>query len=1244
MYSVTESNSAGTSNVGGSVAAGGGSFSVIGLAKAGTSNSGVGQAFAGTYGTLLLNANGTFTYSLNNTDTDTNALGTGMIGTERFTYTYSLNGVVQTATLSFEINGVDEVGQTVETNSQAWIANPNDSVDALHQLHGLDQYTVLIDADWGETGTFVNNGAIVSNSNAPETIAIGIWDSEGGRLDIVNNGLIDVISHNLNAGGIYGAGMGSIFNSGVVRVTADRAPNPNQGTPPGSAVGVGGGDIVNSGTIEVSAVHGDAFGVQSGRVSNSGLIYVSGRGVIGDPGLTVGISAGNTGALIENSGTIQVISTNGNQGIGISLFPNNTNPYQYGTVINSGVIVADIAVQAVQGYSGGTHIFNSGRIEGALSFDHNLNYVENGATGIWVGDLQFGIELDVLVNAGTITGNVYLGAGEDLFDGRGGGSVSGTVDAGDYNDMMRGGSNADRLHGGPGSDRIYGGGGADTLSGGIDGDVFLYSALSDSTTAVRDTITDFQTGVDKIDLTQLAPSSVSISVSGGYTIVTAVVVGGMLSIRVQGSVVASDIVTNSALGNQLGTSGQDILEAVTGNAELYGGDGNDALHGNAGDNYFDGGYGSDTLYGGDGNDRYLIVDGGDRIFEFEDGGIDEVQTWVDYSLPFNVENLTLLGSGDTGALGNSLNNLLTGNAGRNVLRGAEGQDVIIGGLGADALEGGLGAPDRFVYLSADDSIASSADHIVVFEHGIDVIDLTAVAPLAFTFIEQPSHIFGSWPWASVFSHFTEVRVTTASGTTMTIWVHGQATLADFNVNAPLSGTAINDTLIGSSADDEIDGGAGNDTLIGLAGNDRLDGGEGNDILDGGEGEDEILYLSAPSAVNVNLALDGAQNTGGAGVDTLVSIERVRGSNYGDVLRGDAGANVLVGEGGDDRLFGGAGNDIVTGGEGYDRMYGGAGDDFYYVVDATDFTYENAGEGTDYVSSSVDHQLRENVEHLVIVGSALIGKGNVLGNSIQGNDQNNRLYGYDGNDNIGGNAGDDYLFGGAGNDVLSGWTGYDRMYGGTGDDIYIVSDTTDYAYENVGEGTDKVLAGINHTLRDNIENLELSGPEDLRGYGNALDNRIDGGGGNNLLYGRDGADWLRGNDGNDIVYGENGDDRLEGGAGQDRFYGGSGFDQFIFRDGDFAGMTSSTADRIHDYLAGGSDLISMVNVDANVNVDGDQNFTFINGAAFSGTAGELRYQQISGNTYVMGDVNGDGAADFWIRIDGQHVLQSSYFIL
>jgi Ca2+-binding RTX toxin-like protein len=117
--------------------------------------------------------------------------------------------------------------------------------------------------------------------------------------------------------------------------------------------------------------------------------------------------------------------------------------------------------------------------------------------------------------------------------------------------------------------------------------------------------------------------------------------------------------------------------------------------------------------------------------------------------------------------------------------------------------------------------------------------------------------------------------------------------------------------------------------------------------------------------------------------------------------------------------------------------------------------------------------------------------------------------------------------------------------------------------------------------------------------------------------------------------------LIGGAGTDHMTGGAGNDMFAFANGDFGGATTATADEIVDFTSG-QDTIDLSAVDANSLLGGDQAFAFIGTAAFSNTAGELRYEQLSGNTYLTGDTNGDGIADFMVKVDGSHVFTGGDF--
>lgn len=671
--------------------------------------------------------------------------------------------------------------------------------------------------------------------------------------------------------------------------------------------------------------------------------------------------------------------------------------------------------------------------------------------------------------------------------------------------------------------------------------------------------------------------------------------------------IAFGVTIENALGgsgadNIIGNNAANWLEGGAGNDTLSGGAGNDTLKGGSGNNTLDGGNGTDTadFYDADisgGVTANLALGTADRA----GGGHDTL---------IAIERLS--GTQFNDALtGDEADNALYGQAGNDQLNGGGGNDQLYGAHGDDTIAGGSGV-DRVWY---DDALA-----------GVTVNLATGVAK-------------------------STVGTSAGIGTDQLTTVENVA------------GSQFADIITGNNGANVLDGLAGNDTLDGGAGADVLNGGLGDDILIVDNAGDLVAELSGEGMDEVRSSIDYALNAnvenlrlmGAAAIDgygnALDNI--IRGNEAVNLLLGAGGADKLYGYGGDDNLDGGEGddylyglegNDTLIGANGYDRMYGGVGDDTYSVNDATDFAYELAGEGHDRVIASLDHQLRDQVEDLELVGSAIIGKGNAGDNGITGNGMNNRLYGYGGNDVLDGGQGDDIIDGREGNDTLIGGIGYDKMYGGTGDDTFIVTDATDFCYELADEGTDKVIASVTHALRDNIEQLELSGTDDIRGYGNGLNNLVTGNEGANLLYGRDGHDTLRGNGGNDLLYGEDGNDILDAGAGQDRFYGGAGADQFIFKDGDLAGLTGSTADRIMDFSQAEGDQIDLAAIDANTGLAGDQGFSFIGTGAFTHAAGELRTFQAGGVTYLQGDTNGDGAADFLIRIDGLHTLQTSDFVI
>jgi Ca2+-binding RTX toxin-like protein len=105
--------------------------------------------------------------------------------------------------------------------------------------------------------------------------------------------------------------------------------------------------------------------------------------------------------------------------------------------------------------------------------------------------------------------------------------------------------------------------------------------------------------------------------------------------------------------------------------------------------------GGDTMRGLGGNDTYRVNSLDDVVIENANAGIDIVQSSVTFTLPANVENLTLAGLANINGTGNSLNNIVTGNAGNNVLRGGAGADDLYGGAGNDKLYGDGGSDNLY---------------------------------------------------------------------------------------------------------------------------------------------------------------------------------------------------------------------------------------------------------------------------------------------------------------------------------------------------------------------------------------------------------------------------------------------------------------------------------------------------------------------------------------------------------------------
>jgi serralysin len=406
----------------------------------------------------------------------------------------------------------------------------------------------------------------------------------------------------------------------------------------------------------------------------------------------------------------------------------------------------------------------------------------------------------------------------------------------------------------------------------------------------------------------------------------------------------------------------------------------------------------------------------------------------------------------------------------------------------------------------------------------------------------------------------------------------------------LDGGEGNDQLFGENGNDTLSGGLDGDQLDGGAGNDTLIGGTGLNAVDGGAGIDTTSYAGSTAGMFVTITSGGVGNgiafsLDGSISDSLVSIENVTGSNFADQIIGSSAVNVLNGGGGNDTLDGRAGADALNGNSGSDTAT--------YVASSAGVVIDlAAGTGT---GGDANGDTLSSIENLI--GS----------NSTDG------------------------LYGNASANTLNGGGGADLLAGKAGNDIYVVDNASDAVLENAGEGTDEVRASVSYALATNQSVETLSTTDEA---GTTAINLT----GNNL------ANTVVGNNGNNALNGGGGADTLIGAGGIDTLTGGSGADRFVWRDATESGVAAATADTILDFNPLAGDLIDLSGIDANIIAAGNQAFTFIGAAAFSGTPGEINFVQVNGDTIIQLQTGQAVDVDMAIRIPGIGTPEASWFVL
>ena len=531
---------------------------------------------------------------------------------------------------------------------------------------------------------------------------------------------------------------------------------------------------------------------------------------------------------------------------------------------------------------------------------------------------------------------------------------------------------------------------------------------------------------------------------------------------------------------------------------VYGGEGNDQM--------FSVNKLREKIYGGAGNDSIVhlvtipttiegaAVDGGkgddliitDQMRSYYQGG--EGNDTVDFRLATGAINVNLLGMESQGIenlIGGKHNDTLAGAAGDNFLKGGEGNDTLTARGGNDTLIGGLG-DDRLIA----DTLAGDSTQIDATQ-GHDTVELG-----------NGSHVV----LLGTESDQTEISTRTGQSPVVSLVLRG----VDFE--------DLQVSKVGSDVHLQVDG----KTLAVLKGV-----------------TPQLMTFGNNKIVSRDVA--GFLNGRAAGQMGNFNIEV--GTEFDDVLLGNAAANTLAGGKGADTLAGGRGADLLKGGEGNDTYRYALGDGRDVIEDLKGqdtlqlaggitasqleyrkvqndlFIFVRPAGNTGSLSSLTDRiQVKGYFNEVNRLETIKVGETAVSHDHIVTTVAANPAFVLSDLELYQGGAGDDVFRGGSNpvSRTMIGGGGRDGLFGGAGNDYLMGEEGNDHL--SGGKGDDFIHGGKGNDV-------------------------ISGGRGENTLLGASGNDSISGGDDKDVIMGGTGNDTLTGRAGNDtyNFLAGHGSD-------------------------------------------------------------------------------------------------------
>ena len=1021
-----------------------------------------------------------------------------------------------------------------------------------------------------------------------DTIFAGAGDSQWANAETGNN-YVEAGSGNTL---IYGSGGADTLIGGAGSDTID-AGDGNESIVAGSGdtsiTGGNGADtiVAGSGSDTILGSTGSTTiygGTGVDQISGEGgtdVIY-AGDGGTSEAATSVAAGSGDT-TIYGGQGVDQISGGDGNDVIYAG---------DGGTAEEATQVVAGSGDTTIYGGDGIDHIFGGSGTD--------VLYAGDGGEE---GNLTY-------VTAGTGVATLYGGAGASVLR-----------DDQNGNDVLEGGSGNTALYG-VGQDTLIAGNGSDYLVGGSNStDVFGSDSGIDEVVDGGTETLEFTPAVDSSDLSLSAAldsaGAGSLTINEGDSSIT--VDGGLSGANVAsvdfegsqpmsltqliqqansaGSVSATTLAGNDgnfifdvANGDAVsGGSGEDTISAWGNDDTLTSGSGGGEILAEGTDDLVTGGTGNDTLdavaagttlVGGTGNEVFEVNDATDVVEAQADASSNQIESSVSYTLPTNVDVLTLTGTGDLSGTGNSdAGNLITGNSGNDTLIAGSGSDTLVSGSEADTLIGGSG-PDTFV-------VNNSAD---------------LVEPLSYE------------GWQDTIQSSVSY-VLTAPVSTLQLTGSGDLSATDDYGYASITGNAGEDTLTG---------GSGNDTLIAGTGVDTLIAGSGNTLFVVDNAADAVQVTGQAGSDTVESSVS---YTLGQGVDILelTGSSDLQGQGNADaanLIEANSGDDTLVAGSGSDTLVAGSASDTLVAGSGTDVLEGGTGSTTYAFDSGFGQAEIKPGSGNGTIAFGAGITASDltvglttdssgNPALLIQDGSSTVTVDGGLGGSIGGFDFAD---------------GTQLTLGG----LLTAATATPGSLAGANGNAIL--NTTADASLSGGYGNDSILGtGASDTLTAG------SGSQYLLGAGD--DDSITGAFGNDTLVGDGASDTLVAGNGSQELYGIGTGDVLIGGMGDDTLYGGVGNDTFVSGTGGTVIYGGNTGDSL--VLTEGADVTFYPSSTNGVElIQLPNQMTLADFTSYEGAGGDLILQSLSGDTtaVIEGFYSGTNQKT-WLITDSSGTTQS-----